>query len=404
MAIDFKQYVTKKNALLAALGVAGVGLLIFSAKVVTGDISAETRKRYADQKAGVASTPPPTPIPSPVESPTPPKTAKQKDDTSTLPDAKPKGAQSDETFERPETPGLVEVNDAPDLDKVLPNATTVAPPPVPSALLNQQLPNSQLPGPAAGTMPRIAVAPNRYLFNNLSPSAVSGKSLVMSSRDPAANINLKTFSPQGEAIVLATLSSASTRDAEIPIVAGVWQPFIFNGNKLLDFGDKVIGYAEPGKIQGRATVKFQKIIFKNGKSLSINALGTDSEGNLGIPGVKVGDVLLNSIGPILLDLAGAVISSFEQSAAQVTTTGGLSGVANTAAGLVGGTTQSVTQNAAQSAKNAGLSGATSSLQKISDLLATDLEENKPYLLVLPGTPCKALLISPIDVSKASFGQ
>jgi len=152
-------------------------------------------------------------------------------------------------------------------------------------------------------------------------------------------------------------------------------------------------------------VTFQKIIFKDGRSLAINAIGTDTEGNMGIPGVKIGDVLLNSIGPILLDLASAVIMSFEQSAAQVTSSGGLTGgLMNAASGITGTGTQNVTQNAAQSAKNAALQGGTSALQKISDLMATDIEENKPYLMVLPGTPCKALLLSPIDVSRASYGQ
>ena len=408
MAIDIKRYLTKKNLMLSAMGLAGVFLLLFSAKVITGDVTASSRKRYAEQKAGMPATPakaakaspPASPTATAAPKPNPSPGTKPDGAESFFPDAKARGAQEESTLSRKEIPGLVQTEKTPDLTTALPSATAVVPP-VPNALYSQSLPNSQIAGAGATQLPRIAVSPERFLFNNQSPAAVNGKALMMSSRDPSASINTKTFCPQGESIVLATMSSASTRDAEIPIVAGVWKPFYFNGHKLLEVGDKLIGSASAGKVQGRATVTFQKIIFKDGRSLGIRAIGTDAEGNMGIPGVKVGDILLNSIGPILLDLAGAVIQSFEQSATTVTSS---VPTISSVAGAVTGTTQTATQNAGQSAKNAAIAGGNSALNKISDLMANDLEENKPYLLVLPGTPCKALLVSPIDVSKASIGQ
>lgn len=398
MAYDFKALLTRKNIIIALLGTAGVALCVFGIKIVLGDPTAASRQRYAEQKAGVTAQPSIV-----AATPEPVATPDTRNPDKILPPGQSTGGQDEETTTRPDMPGLVDGGSkATDLATSLPTASNNPPPPVPTSLLNQQLPNSNLPGPSSAQMPRVAIAPNRYLFNNLSPDAVSGKALLMGNNDPSANINRKTFSPVGESIVLATLSSASTRDSEIPIVAGVWTPFFFNGNKLLDVGDKLVGFAAKGKIQGRATVRFQKIIFKDGRSLSINALGTDPEGNLGIPGIKIGDVLLSSIGPVLLEVAGAVIQSFEQSATQVTTASTV--LAGATGGLIGNQTQSATQEASQSAKNAGIEGASSALNKISDLLATDMEENKPYLLVLPGTPCKALLIDPVDISRASYGQ
>ena len=262
---------------------------------------------------------------------------------------------------------------------------------------------------------RVVVDPKRYLFDNQSSDATEGVSASWGAGGDGADLNIKTFSPVGESIVAATINFASTRDTDIPIVAAVWQPFYFNNHKLLDVGDHLVGQASPGKVQGRATVKFTKIVFKTGKSLSINAIGTDMEGNVGLPGVQVGDAVLSAMGPVLLSTASAVIKSFEQSATQVTTSGGIPAVANSlTGGLTGavvnagagalGATQSTTQNALQSGKNAGISGAGAAMDKISQLLADDMAENKPYLLVKAGTPCKALLMNPMDVSKASYGQ
>jgi hypothetical protein len=69
---------------------------------------------------------------------------------------------------------------------------------------------------------------------------------------------------------------------------------------------------------------------------------------------------------------------------------------------VGGS--SVGSSASQNLTNQGYTAIQGGLGKISDLLATDIEENKPYLVVAPGTRCRAYLQNYIDVSAADYAK
>jgi hypothetical protein len=387
--MDYKALLTKNGLIIGGCILMALVFLGIAIKVVGSDVGAASRRKYAGHGEAANLVPQPTPSPS----------------GTPMQNLLPSGNTADsEAREKAVIPGVLK-------DEATPTPTPTPTPtqevssiPVPNGLVEQQIPLSRQSG--SGTYsemnPKVETAPSRYLFDNETPGAMAGGVTTITDTN---GISSKTFSPVGESISLRTMASASTRDTEIPIVAGVWEPFYFNGHKLLDIGDKIVGTAAAGKVQGKATVTFHKIIFKDGKSMTINAIGTDVAGNLGIPGVTVGNTLMSAIGPVLLSLASAVTKSFEQSATQVTGTGAVAATASgLTGGLIGGQTVSATQNATQSAQNAGLQGAQAALDKISGLLATDMEENKPYLLVLPGTACKALLVEPLDVSRRGLGQ
>jgi hypothetical protein len=67
-------------------------------------------------------------------------------------------------------------------------------------------------------------------------------------------------------------------------------------------------------------------------------------------------------------------------------------------------TQNPNQQFPTSAAQTGGEGGMTVYQKISELLAEDIEENKPYLLVPAGTRLQAYLKAPVDISKADYGQ
>lgn len=339
-----------------------------------------TRDRYRASKDATVAV-------QPIAKATPPK-------RTLLPDAPVAGSQKEDTMTREALPGILPPTEAKQQKDELPIGEAPQQPTVPIALLNQQLPMVTQEQARPTELPRVEILPERFLFNNLSTDAVSGGALMLSNNSESANRNKRTYAPAGESITLIIKSSASTRDAEIPIVAMVWEPLIFNGNVVLEMGTKIVGYAQPGKIQNRATVKFEKIIFKDGTSVPIDALGTTMQGDLGVPGIQVGNYVADALTPVLLELASAGMSAFQQGAQSViTNTGG--GALNAGSTMIQNTQQDVGKNLGNAAASAG----TSALQKLSSILAQEMEENRPYLLVQQGTPCKALLVTGLDTSK-----
>jgi type IV secretion system protein VirB10 len=186
-------------------------------------------------------------------------------------------------------------------------------------------------------------------------------------------------------------------------MAAVWEPFYFQGNKLLEIGDKLLGRAAPGKTRDRMVITFDKVIFKDGTSLPIQATAQDIDGTYGVKGIKIGDVLLNSAGPLLLDTAASFFEVLQDVAKNVTiVTGGGSGVA-----VVGGGNNSESgqnNNPAQTAAETGVESGRNVFDTISELLSEDIVDNQPYVLIPAGTRMQAMLLAPMDISKAGYGK
>lgn len=269
-------------------------------------------------------------------------------------------------------------------------------PPVPDSLLNQGYPGTN-GNTQNGAVPNAVTVtdPRRYLFNNLSPDALSGDSVVLSG-DNGKDYSIAGFAPKSSIIKLAMLQAVSTADMEMDVKAAVCEPFIFQGNRLLDIGDQLLGTAASSNKRDRILVTWHTILYKNGMSTAIDAVAQDPSGQIGIPGVQIGSRILQSITPVLLDTAAAFVQAFRQNAYTTIIPN------NVSVGTV--TVTNTSQSAEAQLTDAGLSAVQGGLDKISELIAEDVESNKPYIFVMPGAKCQAYLRAPLDVTKRDYGN
>ena len=269
-------------------------------------------------------------------------------------------------------------------------------PPVPDSLLNQGYPLTTGNGNNGGVPnPPTVIDPRRYLFNNMSPDALAGNSVVLSS-DNEKDYSIAGFAPKSSVIKLATLQAFASADMELDVKAAVIEPFIFQGHQLLEIGDQLLGTASASNKRDRILVTWHTILYKSGMSTAIDAIAQDPTGEIGIPGVQIGSRILQSITPVLLDTAAAFIQAFRQNAYLAIIP------SNVSAGSVAISNSS--QSSESQLTDAGLSAIQGGLDKISELIAEDVESNKPYIFVMPGVRCQAYLRAPLDVTKRDYGN
>lgn len=402
---------SKKNLLLAAGGVAFILLGIAAYKIIKEDPAKDTREAYkrGGFKSGGATSPTPLPVatPTPTPSPAPGSVGAVIGGGGTTANILPPGATPTPTPEAGRPGVIASTNQEVELVAAAPvvqkNIFTSFPP-VPETIMTPTLPSRQGEGTSTNVQPIVRVTPSRFLFNNQSPEALTAAAYGGGS-NTNTQYNPNAFAPMGETIQLAMAENATTENTEISVTAAVWEPLYFRGRKLLEVGDKLIGTAQPGKNRDRMVIKFNKIIFKDGKSMNVNATAQDVDGTYGVKGFVVGSKMLNSIAPVLLAAASSFTQTLQQqvlvplNGGQGTTFTGLSGVSGAAA-----QTASAGTMVLPTAQNAGLAAGSTVFQKISELLAKDIEENKPYLLVPAGTRLQAFLNSPIDTSIAEYGK
>lgn len=275
-------------------------------------------------------------------------------------------------------------------------------PPVPESVLSPVLPsvpsNSGLPKAAV-----IQIDPKRYRFNNRAAEALSGNALVYSSSTNRA-ISQRYFAPPGESIELVMYSDAVSSSGmeggpstANMIVAAVWQPFYFRGRKLLDVGDKLLGTAANGRVRNRMLVRFNRIIFKTGRSVSIEAVAQDCEGVEGIPGsLQNADNLLPVVSPVLLEAANGFINTYKD---QVSATASIHTDSKS-----GSASFEFTPSAENSLRNGGIGAGQGAIDKVANVISDELLQNRPYILVKAGTRCRAFLMNYLDISNAELGQ
>lgn len=408
--MDAQALLTKKNALLAGGAVIIIVLIWGGIRMVTQDPTSASREAYQRQRQASNDPASSSGVQSLItgetqkkESPTP----EEVDTSAILPD----GSKVTPT-PPPDRPGLIERPVEVTLQPAQPQKnlfTTFPQVAVPNTITDASLPSRQTNSGTTNVQTIFRTAPGRYLFNNLAPETLGAQSLVLTKSEEEMEFNPSTFSPMGETIQLAMMENATTENTEINVTAAVWEPFYFQGNKLLEVGDKLLGTAAPGKKRDRMVINFNRVIFKDGKSLPIRAAAQDIDGTYGVPGIKIGDVMLNSIAPLLLDTAAAFTGVIQELAyanvagayQQIPTINNNTPLVSP--GLSGQQDNPNQQFATSSAETAGEGGQTV-YQKISEMLAEDIEENKPYLLVPAGTRLQAYLQTPIDVSRAEYGK
>ncbi|MDE1171781.1 MAG: TrbI/VirB10 family protein [Verrucomicrobium sp.] len=281
-----------------------------------------------------------------------------------------------------------------------PSTTAAATPAIPQEILNPTAPaipdtsrpQQQRQRPAA---PRpTAYATGRYLFRNL--SGTTGDNAFTDSgggsgggSSSSANINLQTFAPEGEPIDICTVNNVASNQMELDVVAAVWTPFYWNGRKILDIGEHILGSASAGHNRDRLLVNWKKVLFKDGKTLPINGIALNTDGTLGLKGYKVGNIFLQAVGPILTDLLSGAAQALQNQ------------VSISQSSLYGSVTNINPSNIGQQALGYG---ANKALDRLSNLLEQDAEDNAPYIFVPAGTRGQVYLKSYIDVSLADYGK
>ncbi|MDD4933639.1 MAG: hypothetical protein PHO89_09275 [Methylacidiphilaceae bacterium] len=113
--------------------------------------------------------------------------------------------------------------------------------PVPTGLVNQ---HALVDSMGENTPIVTRVAKKRYLFRNLADSAVETSAGGKGEENERSKINLETFAPRGEIIEAAATMSAFSSNTDIDVVAAVWLPFYFQGNLLLEPGDRLLGMSK----------------------------------------------------------------------------------------------------------------------------------------------------------------
>lgn len=373
----------QKRALLITLGVVLLASLVSVVMLLGPDPGRSARMRYLQPQEDIRDPTTPTDIASPTPS----------ERVTVLPAEAP--AMVDLTTSvPPEMPGVrmepeVEFQD----DPITQSAIVIpTPPPVPQSILTGTRSdfdgiNERSPPPIT----RIETANRRYRFNNRAVDAA--EAVMVRASAEQMGISPTHFAPMGEIIQVVLLENVISTDVEIPVSAGVWNPMYFQGRKLLDIGDKLVGVAQPGKKRDRLSVKFDRVIFRDGRSTAIAGIARNTDGSAGIPGKVVGNLLLQSIAPILLESAAAFMSTFQERV------------------LVGvGPTQEGFENASggvqvlPTASNAGIQAGQGAVDTVSRLLAQDMEENRPYLVIPAGVRFEAYLTRYLDTSNPEYGQ
>ncbi|MDD2708703.1 MAG: TrbI/VirB10 family protein [Verrucomicrobiae bacterium] len=257
---------------------------------------------------------------------------------------------------------------------------TFTPPPVPKTLLEPPL-------PPAASRPEKNHTSGRHTFNNLSPDALNAPLI----QKPASggDYDLSRFAPEGEDIDLALIDHINSQSFEVPVKAGVWLPFYSGGFRLLDIGDQLIGKASPGKKRDRLIVTFEKIRLKDRRTLPIRALALSPDNSHGIRGCTVGNRFLLEAAPLLMEFAKGFGEVFQNRITQYSS--GVNGIIRT-------------ETMDQNLRNAAIGGGKKVLDRIETIIAEEAEENRPYLVVLAGTRCKARLQGPLDLSQADYGK
>ena len=169
--------------------------------------------------------------------------------------------------------------------------------------------------------------------------------------------------PLGSMVKCILIHNIVTNNFNAPVIAQVWEDFYFNGNLLLPFGTRIYGTAFAGHQRDRISVKFQSIVFQDGKTLKIDAIGLSKDGSGGLTGTIVD----HRNKKIFIEMA----------------TNFLSGMA---LGLQNTTTNAVTgiNEVQSSTRNAILNGVATTFQDQAKQIEKDAQNDQSYAIVLAG--------------------
>jgi type IV secretory pathway VirB10-like protein len=170
--------------------------------------------------------------------------------------------------------------------------------------------------------------------------------------------------PLGSMVECILIHNIVTNNFEAPVIVQVWQDFYFDGKLLLPFGTRIYGTASAGRLRDRVTVAFHDIVFQDGKTVKINAIGLSQDGSGGLTGTVIDDGTKKTILAMAMNLLSGIALGFQQ----------------TQTNLVTGIDQ-VESNS----RNALLNGVANTFQKQAQQTQQDIENSKGYAIILAGS-------------------
>lgn len=282
--------------------------------------------------------------------------------------------------------------------------------PVPTGLVNQHALVDAL-GESSPVVTRLAK--KRYLFRNLADSAMETSAGGKGDEDERSKINLDTFAPRGEIIEAAATMSAFSSNADIDVVGAVWLPFYFQGNLLLEPGDRLLGTAKGNSaFRDRMPVKFDRVVLKDGRTLPIDGVALHTDGTEGIKGYRISEIGKQMVGPLLGALTQGVLYSLMMQASLFTMNpyigsgyspyGMLGGYPYS--GMTPGTAVNGGQMMQQGLMMGGMMGGSQAVNQLMQIVNQDVGQYKPYTFVPAGTRFRVYLKNYVDVSQADYGK
>jgi Bacterial conjugation TrbI-like protein len=204
---------------------------------------------------------------------------------------------------------------------------------------------------------------NESTLRNFRPAvSVPTKMIVF---DDTKDFKSKRIVPLGSMVNCLLIHNIVTNNFEAPVIVQVWEDFYFDGKLLLPFGTRIYGTASAERERDRVTVKFHDIVFQDGKTIKIHAIGLSQDGSGGLTGTVINDTTKKTIIGMALNLLSGMALGFQQTATNVVT--------------------GINQVEANS-RNALLNGVANTFQKQAQQVQTEVENSKGYAIVLAGTP------------------
>ncbi len=170
--------------------------------------------------------------------------------------------------------------------------------------------------------------------------------------------------PLGSMIKCLLIHNIVTNNFEAPVIAQVWEDFYFGGKLLLPFGTRIYGIASAGKQRDRVTVRFDNIVFQDGKTIKINAIGLSKDGSGGLTGTVIDEHNKKTFIEMALNFLSGMAVGLQQTATNQVT--GLNEIE-------------------ASSRNAILNGAANAFQGEAQRIKSDAENSKGYAIVLAGS-------------------
>ena len=169
--------------------------------------------------------------------------------------------------------------------------------------------------------------------------------------------------PLGSMVKCLLIHNIVTNNFDAPVIAQVWEDFYFDGKLLLPFGTRIYGTATAGRQRDRVVVKFDNIVFQDGKTIKINAIGLSQDGSGGLTGTVIDDGTKKTILAMAMNLLSGVALGFQQ-----TSTNALTGI----------------DQVESNSRNALLNGVANTFQKQAQQTQNDIENSKGYAIILAG--------------------